>query len=139
MIIDSLFPWMLVLPPFDLLSQYQSDNEPRPPSCQEHHRQPLNMYCIQDRQLICGLCLTVGRHQGHPIDDLQAAFARERQTPSRLLAKLSESRWAQVVKRVNVAAVGKRRSLRTNPPRAVFRCASSGKSWTGRRPAARIC
>lgn len=79
-----------------LLSQYQSDNEPRPPSCQQHRRQPLNMYCIQDRRLICGLCLTVGEHRGHPIDDLQAAFIREKQTPSRLLAKLSESRWAQV-------------------------------------------
>ena len=79
-----------------LLSQYQSDSVPRPPSCQEHHRQPLNMYCIQDRQLICGLCLTVGQHQGHPIDDLQAAFLREKQTPSLLLAKLSEQRWAQV-------------------------------------------
>lgn len=55
------------------------------------------MYCIQDRQLICGLCLTVGQHQGHPIDDLQSAFIREKQTPSRLLAKLSESKWAQVL------------------------------------------
>lgn len=79
-----------------LLSQYQSDSEPRPPSCQEHPRQPLNMYCIEDRQLICGLCLTVGQHQGHPIDDLQAAYIREKQTPSLLLAKLSECRWAQV-------------------------------------------
>ncbi|TWW77147.1 tripartite motif-containing protein 59 isoform X1 [Takifugu flavidus] len=79
-----------------IIEKYQSDNEPRPPSCQEHHRQPLNMYCIQDRQLICGLCLTVGQHQGHPIDDLQAAFTREKRTPSLLLAKLSESRWAQV-------------------------------------------
>lgn len=130
---------MPVLPLIHLLSQYQSDNEPRPPSCQEHHRQPLNMYCIQDRQLICGLCLTVGQHQGHPIDDLQAAFAREKQTPSRLLAKLSESRWAQVVKRVNVAAVEKQCSLRTNPSRAVFRCVSSGNSWNRRRPVVRIC
>ncbi|XP_029963752.1 tripartite motif-containing protein 59 isoform X2 [Salarias fasciatus] len=78
-----------------IVEKYQSDSEPRPPSCEEHHRQPLNMYCIQDRQLICGLCLTVGRHQGHPIDDPHAAFVREKQTPSRLLATLSE-RWAQV-------------------------------------------
>ncbi|XP_070762465.1 tripartite motif-containing protein 59 [Enoplosus armatus] len=79
-----------------IIEKYQSDSEPRAPSCQEHHRQPLNMYCIQDRQLICGLCLTVGQHQGHPIDDLQAAFIREKQTPSLLLLKLSERRWAQV-------------------------------------------
>ncbi|KAM3615731.1 uncharacterized protein V6R79_006945 [Siganus canaliculatus] len=79
-----------------IVEKYQSDTEPRPPSCQEHHRQPLNMYCVQDRQLICGLCLTVGQHQGHPIDDLQAAFIREKETPSLLLARLSEQRWAQV-------------------------------------------
>lgn len=100
--LSSLLLLTLLFHPFlHLLSQYQSDSEPRPPSCQEHLRQPLNMYCIQDRQLICGLCLTVGQHQGHPIDDLQAAFIREKQTPSRLLAKLSESRWAKVVKQVN--------------------------------------
>ncbi|XP_069004321.1 tripartite motif-containing protein 59 [Embiotoca jacksoni] len=79
-----------------IIEKYQSDSEPRPPSCPEHRRQPLNMYCIQDRQLICGLCLTVGRHRGHPIDDLQAAFTREKNTPSLLLARLSEQRWAQV-------------------------------------------
>ncbi|XP_031716576.1 tripartite motif-containing protein 59 [Anarrhichthys ocellatus] len=79
-----------------IIEKYQSDSAPQHPSCQEHHRQPLNMYCIQDRQLICGLCLTVGQHQGHPIDDLQAAFIREKQTPSLLLARLSEQRWTQV-------------------------------------------
>ncbi|XP_004075679.1 tripartite motif-containing protein 59 [Oryzias latipes] len=78
-----------------IIEKYQRDEEPRPPSCQEHPRQPLNMYCIQDRQLICGLCLTVGQHHGHPIDDLQAAFAREKATPQQL-AELSEHRWAEV-------------------------------------------
>ncbi|KAM8902424.1 tripartite motif-containing protein 59 isoform 1-T2 [Spinachia spinachia] len=79
-----------------IVEKYQSDGAPQQPSCQEHHRQPLNMYCVQDRQLICGLCLTVGQHQGHPIDDLQAAFIREKRTPSQLLARLSEQRGAQV-------------------------------------------
>uniref|UniRef100_A0A3Q3LZU7 Tripartite motif containing 59 n=1 Tax=Mastacembelus armatus TaxID=205130 RepID=A0A3Q3LZU7_9TELE len=79
-----------------IIEKYQRDREPQPPSCPEHHKQPLNMYCVQDRKLICGLCLTVGQHQGHPIDDLQVAFIREKQTPSLLLARLSEHRWAQV-------------------------------------------
>lgn len=73
-----------------LTCQFQKDSHPRPPSCPEHHRQPLNVYCVQDHQLICGFCLTVGQHQGHPIDDLQAAFIRERQAPTHLLARLSE-------------------------------------------------
>lgn len=93
--------FLLAFSPCQLLAvfvfcQYQSDREPRPPSCQEHHRQPLNMYCIQDRQLICGLCLTMGQHQGHHIDDLQAAFIREKCTPALLLARLSEQKWVQV-------------------------------------------
>lgn len=79
-----------------LSRQYQRDSGPRPPSCPDHQQQPLNMYCVQDRQLICGLCLTIGGHQGHRIDDLQAAFVREKHTPAQLLARLSERRWAQV-------------------------------------------
>lgn len=78
------------------LSQYQKDCRPRPPSCLDHPRQPLNVYCVRDRQLICGLCLTVGQHQDHPIDDLQAAYIREKTAPARLLARLSDQRWAQV-------------------------------------------
>uniref|UniRef100_A0AAZ3NV96 B box-type domain-containing protein n=2 Tax=Oncorhynchus tshawytscha TaxID=74940 RepID=A0AAZ3NV96_ONCTS len=68
---------------------------PKAPSCPAHHRQPLNV-CVQDCQLICGVCLTVGQHQGHPIDDLQAAFIRERQAPAHLLARLSDPRRAEV-------------------------------------------
>lgn len=79
-----------------IIEKFQKDNQPRAPSCPAHPRQPLNVYCVQDRQLICGLCLTVGEHQGHPIDDLQAAFIRERQAPASLLARLSDQRWAQV-------------------------------------------
>ncbi|KAM4627375.1 tripartite motif-containing protein 59 isoform 1-T2 [Polymixia lowei] len=79
-----------------IVEKYQKDSQPRPPSCPDHYRQPLNVYCVQDRQLICGLCLTVGQHQGHPIDDLQAAFIREKQTPAHLLSRLSDQRWAQV-------------------------------------------
>ncbi|XP_070988033.1 tripartite motif-containing protein 59-like [Oncorhynchus clarkii lewisi] len=79
-----------------IIEKFQKDSQPQPPSCPEHHRQPLNIYCVQDRQLICGFCLTVGQHQGHPIDDLQAAFIRERQAPAHLLGRLSDHRWAEV-------------------------------------------
>lgn len=78
-----------------IIEKYQRNGHPRGPSCEEHYEQPLNMYCVQDRQLICGMCLTVGQHQGHPIDDLQAAYIREKQTPQHL-AKLSESKFLQV-------------------------------------------
>lgn len=78
-----------------IIEKYQRDGHPRGPFCEEHQQQPLNMYCVQDRQLICGLCLTVGQHQGHPIDDLQAAYIREKQAPQ-IFAKLSEKKFLQV-------------------------------------------
>uniref|UniRef100_A0A673HCG1 Tripartite motif containing 59 n=1 Tax=Sinocyclocheilus rhinocerous TaxID=307959 RepID=A0A673HCG1_9TELE len=65
----------------------------RPPTCPEHPRQPLNVYCVQDRKLICGFCLTVGQHQGHAIDDLQTACVKERGAQSRLTESL---RWEEV-------------------------------------------
>lgn len=121
--------------------QYQRDSEPRAPSCQEHRRQPLNMYCVQDRQLICGLCLTVGQHHGHPIDDLQAAFVREKQTPALLLARLSEQKWSQVgAGRLSGplgVCGGERLNRNAVPP--CFRCVSWGSSWSRRRRAATLC
>uniref|UniRef100_A0A3B4AK71 Uncharacterized protein n=1 Tax=Periophthalmus magnuspinnatus TaxID=409849 RepID=A0A3B4AK71_9GOBI len=78
-----------------IIEKYQKDGHPSGTFCEDHQQQPLNMYCVQDRRLICGLCLTIGQHQGHPIDDLQAAYIREKQTPQQL-AKLSEQKWTQV-------------------------------------------
>ncbi|XP_059931106.1 tripartite motif-containing protein 59 isoform X2 [Gadus macrocephalus] len=79
-----------------IVEKYQKERPPAPSCCPEHPRQPLNVYCVPDRRPVCGLCLTVGRHRGHAIDDLHAAFLRERQTLGQLLAALSEQRLAQV-------------------------------------------
>uniref|UniRef100_A0A672NY83 Tripartite motif containing 59 n=1 Tax=Sinocyclocheilus grahami TaxID=75366 RepID=A0A672NY83_SINGR len=73
-----------------IVEKYQRE---RPPACPEHPRQPLNVYCVQDRKLICGFCLTVGQHQGHAIDDLQTACVKERGAQSRLTESL---RWEEV-------------------------------------------
>ncbi|XP_077396952.1 tripartite motif-containing protein 59 [Festucalex cinctus] len=81
-----------------IVEKYQRrESDPGAASCPEHPGQPVNMYCVQERKLICGLCLTVGGHRGHAVDDLQAAFAREKRTPSLLLARLSEDRWTQIL------------------------------------------
>ncbi|KAG7264618.1 hypothetical protein CRUP_025080 [Coryphaenoides rupestris] len=37
---------------------FQKDRHPAPPCCPDHQGQPLNIYCVQDCKLICGLCLT---------------------------------------------------------------------------------
>ncbi|XP_025051415.1 tripartite motif-containing protein 72 [Alligator sinensis] len=42
----------------------------------EEHMDPLSVYCEQDRQVICGLCASLGRHQGHRV--LTAAEAHDR-------------------------------------------------------------
>ncbi|XP_060761831.1 tripartite motif-containing protein 59 [Neoarius graeffei] len=79
-----------------IIEKYQRDNEPQAPSCSEHHRQPLNVYCVQDCKLVCGLCLTIGQHQGHTIDDLQTAYIKERNAPARLVERLTDKRWEEV-------------------------------------------
>ncbi|XP_077053435.1 tripartite motif-containing protein 59 [Siphateles boraxobius] len=76
-----------------IVEKYQ---RPRSAACPEHPPQPLNVYCVQDRQLICGVCLTVGRHRGHAIDDLQTAYARERAVQARLMERLRGERWEDV-------------------------------------------
>ncbi|KAA0702501.1 Tripartite motif-containing protein 59 RING finger protein 104 [Triplophysa tibetana] len=71
-----------------IVEKYQRDGRPRSPVCPEHPGQPLNVYCVQDRELICGFCLTVGRHRGHAIDDLQSAYVKERAAAVQLLGGL---------------------------------------------------
>ncbi|XP_039612564.1 tripartite motif-containing protein 59-like [Polypterus senegalus] len=79
-----------------IIEKYQRGSEPRSAQCSQHPRQPLNMYCLQDRQLICGICLTIGDHQGHPIDDLEAAYIKERNTPRKLVEQLTNERFAEI-------------------------------------------
>ncbi|NWV21372.1 TRI59 protein, partial [Origma solitaria] len=59
-------------------------------TCRAHPRQPLNIYCLQDKQLVCGQCLTVGKHRGHPIDDLQSAYRKAREALGQLLEELTD-------------------------------------------------
>lgn len=80
-----------------IIEKFQRDGQhARPPTCPEHPRQPLNVYCVQDRALICGFCLTIGQHQGHAIDDLQTAYLKEQDAPARLVQQLTDKRWAEV-------------------------------------------
>ncbi|XP_051535008.1 tripartite motif-containing protein 59-like isoform X1 [Myxocyprinus asiaticus] len=79
-----------------IVEKYQRDDGPRSPPCPEHPRQPLNVYCVQDRKLICGFCLTIGQHQGHAIDDLQTAYMKERAAQPRLLEPLRGKCWEEV-------------------------------------------
>ncbi|NXU67434.1 TRI59 protein, partial [Horornis vulcanius] len=59
-------------------------------TCGAHPRQPLNIYCLQDRRLVCGQCLTIGKHRGHPIDDLRSAYRKAREASGQLLEELRD-------------------------------------------------
>lgn len=76
--------------PRAIIEKYNQENHQHILTCPEHNRQPLNVYCLLDRKLVCGHCLTTGQHQGHPIDDLQSAYVKEKDTPCKLLELLSD-------------------------------------------------
>eukprot|EP00062_Callorhinchus_milii_P000662 gi/632934868/ref/XP_007886743.1/ PREDICTED: tripartite motif-containing protein 59 [Callorhinchus milii] len=76
-----------------IIEKYQKEDHPKTPTCPDHCRQPLNMFCLLDRKLVCGYCLTVGQHQGHPIDDLQNAYIKEKETANKLVEQLSDKHW----------------------------------------------
>ncbi|NWQ64948.1 TRI59 protein, partial [Neopipo cinnamomea] len=66
-------------------------------TCREHPRQPLNIYCLLDKQLVCGQCLTVGQHHGHPIGDLHSAHRKAKEAAGKLQEQLSERYWREVL------------------------------------------
>ncbi|XP_060098407.1 tripartite motif-containing protein 59 [Heteronotia binoei] len=79
-----------------IIEKYQQDDHPDVATCTEHYRQPLNVYCLLDKKLVCGHCLTIGKHHGHPIDDLLSAYMKEKETPSKLLEQLTDKHWSEV-------------------------------------------
>ncbi|XP_060130403.1 tripartite motif-containing protein 59 [Zootoca vivipara] len=79
-----------------IIEKYQQEDHPDVATCSEHYRQPLNVYCLQDKKLVCGHCLTIGKHHGHPIDDLQSAYMKEKETPGKLLEQLTDKHWSEV-------------------------------------------
>ncbi|XP_043853557.1 tripartite motif-containing protein 59 isoform X2 [Dromiciops gliroides] len=79
-----------------IIEKYQQEEHPDVVTCPEHSSQPLNVYCLLDRQLVCGHCLTIGQHHGHPIDDLLSAYVKEKDTPPKLLEQLTDNHWIEV-------------------------------------------
>ncbi|NWX84353.1 TRI59 protein, partial [Nothoprocta ornata] len=79
-----------------IIEKYRQEDQPEVATCSEHYRQPLNVYCLLDRKLVCGHCLTIGKHNGHPIDDLQSAYIKEKQTSGKILEQLTDKHWSDV-------------------------------------------
>lgn len=79
-----------------IIEKYQQEDHPDIITCPEHYRQPLNVYCLLDKQLVCGHCLTIGQHHGHPIDDIQSAYLKEKDAPQKLLEQLTDTHWTDL-------------------------------------------
>ena len=79
-----------------IIEKYQQEDHPDVVTCSEHYRQPLNVYCLLDKKLVCGHCLTIGQHHGHPIDDLQSAYLKGKDTPQKLLKQLTDTHWTDI-------------------------------------------
>ncbi|NWU66448.1 TRI59 protein, partial [Pterocles burchelli] len=79
-----------------IIEKYQQEDHSDVATCSEHYRQPLNVYCLLDRKLVCGHCLTIGKHNGHPIDDLQSAYIKEKEASGKLLDQLTDKYWTDV-------------------------------------------
>ncbi|XP_038602056.1 tripartite motif-containing protein 59 [Tachyglossus aculeatus] len=79
-----------------IIEKYQQEDHPDIVTCAEHHSQPLNVYCLLDKKLVCGHCLTIGEHHGHPIGDLHSAYMKEKDTPIELFEQLTDRHWTDL-------------------------------------------
>ncbi|XP_069474569.1 tripartite motif-containing protein 59-like isoform X2 [Ambystoma mexicanum] len=94
-----------------IIEKYSKEDHQHILRCPEHSRQPLNVYCLLDRKLVCGHCLTVGQHRGHPIDDLQSAYVKEKSTPCKLMELLSDKQWNRICELIDHLEVQKSESV----------------------------
>ncbi|KAM6326585.1 TRI59 protein, partial [Podargus strigoides] len=92
-----------------IIEKYQQEDHLDVATCSEHHRQPLNVYCLLDKKLVCGHCLTIGKHNGHPIGDLQSVYSKEKETSGKLLEELTVECWTDV--RVLIEKVNEQKAL----------------------------
>ncbi|NXW64666.1 TRI59 protein, partial [Eurystomus gularis] len=79
-----------------IVEKYREEGHLSVATCSKHHKQPLNVYCLLDRKLVCGHCLTIGEHKGHPIDDVQSAYLKEKEVSGKLIEQLTDKYWTDV-------------------------------------------
>ncbi|NWU91593.1 TRI59 protein, partial [Upupa epops] len=79
-----------------IVDKYREEGPCDVATCSEHRGQPLNVYCLLDCKLVCGHCLTIGKHSGHPIDDLQSAYMKEKKSSEKFLEQLTDKYWSDV-------------------------------------------
>ncbi|XP_054979883.1 E3 ubiquitin-protein ligase TRIM13 isoform X2 [Sorex araneus] len=84
---------------------------PKMPVCKEHLGQPLNIFCLTDMQLICGICATRGEHAKHVFCSIEEAYAKERDAFESLFQSFETWRRGDALSRLDTLETSKRKSL----------------------------
>ncbi|XP_053420048.1 E3 ubiquitin-protein ligase TRIM13 isoform X2 [Nycticebus coucang] len=84
---------------------------PKMPVCKGHLGQPLNIFCLTDMQLICGVCATCGDHTKHVFCSIEDAYAQERDAFESLFQSFDTWRRGDALSRLDTLETSKRKSL----------------------------
>lgn len=84
---------------------------PKMPVCKGHLGQPLNIFCVTDMQLICGICATRGDHTKHAFCSIEDAYAQERDAFESLFQSFETWRRGDALSRLDTLETNKRKSL----------------------------
>ncbi|XP_031817812.1 E3 ubiquitin-protein ligase TRIM13 isoform X1 [Sarcophilus harrisii] len=84
---------------------------PKMPVCKGHVGQPLNIFCLTDMQLICGICATRGSHTKHVFCSIEDAYAQERSAFESLFQGFETWRRGDALSRLDTLESSKRKSL----------------------------
>lgn len=84
---------------------------PKMPVCKEHLGQPLNIFCVTDMQLICGVCATCGNHTKHVFSSIEDAYTQERDAFEFLFQSFETWRRGDALSRLDTLETNKRKSL----------------------------
>ncbi|XP_073899536.1 E3 ubiquitin-protein ligase TRIM13 isoform X1 [Castor canadensis] len=84
---------------------------PKMPVCKGHLGQPLNIFCLTDMQLICGICATRGDHTKHVFCSIEDAYTQERDAFESLFQSFETWRRGDALSRLDTLETSKRKSL----------------------------
>ncbi|CAD7669656.1 unnamed protein product [Nyctereutes procyonoides] len=84
---------------------------PKMPVCKGHLGQPLNIFCLTDMQLICGICATRGDHTKHVFCSIEDAYAQEREAFESLFQSFETWHRGDALSRLDTLETSKRKSL----------------------------
>ncbi|KFO27834.1 E3 ubiquitin-protein ligase TRIM13 [Fukomys damarensis] len=84
---------------------------PKMPVCKGHLGQPLNIFCLTDMQLICGICATRGEHTKHVFCSIEDAYVQERDAFESLIQSFETWHRGDALSRLDTLESSKRKSL----------------------------